>query len=78
MNFFSEDIFEFGALQVQPAARGSEGASIGFGSYFHLLVAGKKGTDLLLANFQPPPSSPLHGSLSEKGKLPSLHFGSSR
>ena len=41
MNFISE-IFEFGALQVQPAARGSAGTSIGFGSHFQLLVAGKK------------------------------------
>ena len=31
MNFISE-IFEFGALQIQPAARWSEGASIGFGT----------------------------------------------
>ena len=77
MNFISE-IFEFGALQIQPAARGSEGASISFGSHFQLLVAGKKSTDLLMENFQPPPSSPLHGSLSEEGKLPSLHFGSYR
>ena len=50
MNFISE-IFEFGALQIQPAARGSEGASIGFGSHFQLLVAGKKSTDLLRANY---------------------------
>ena len=77
MNFISE-IFEFGSLQIQPAARGSEGASIGFGSHLQLLVAGKKSTDLLRENFQPPPSSPLHGSLSEEGKLPSLHFGFSR
>ena len=41
MNFISE-IFEFGALQIQPAARGTEGASIGFGSHFQLLVAGKR------------------------------------
>ena len=77
MNFIFE-IFEFGALQIQPAARGSEGASISFGSHFQLLVAGKKSTDLLREYFQPPLSSPLHGSLSEEGKLPSLHFGFSR
>ena len=41
MNFISE-IFEFGALQIQPAARGTEGASIGFGSHFQLLVAGER------------------------------------
>ena len=46
MNFIPE-IFEFGALKIQPTARGSEGASIGFGSHFQLLVAGKKSTDLL-------------------------------
>ena len=46
MKIISE-IFEFGALQIQPGARGSEGASIGFGSLFQLLVAGKKSTDLL-------------------------------
>ena len=50
MNFISE-IFEFGALQIQPTARGSEGASFGFGSHFQLLVAGKKSTDLLKENF---------------------------
>ena len=49
MNFISE-IFELGALQIQPAARGSEGASIGFGSHLQLLVAGKKSTDLLREN----------------------------
>jgi len=38
MNFISE-IFKFGALQIQVTARGSEGASIGFGSNFQLLVA---------------------------------------
>ena len=38
MNFISE-IFKFGALQIQVTARGSEGASIGFGSHFQLLVA---------------------------------------
>ena len=38
MNFISE-IFEFGALQVQPAARGSEGASIGFGTWQPFSIA---------------------------------------
>jgi len=38
-------------LQIQPTARGSEGASFGFGSHFQLLVAGKKSTDLLKENF---------------------------
>jgi len=33
MNFISE-IFEFGAFQIQPTARGTEGASIGSGSHF--------------------------------------------
>ena len=68
MNFFSEDIFEFGALQVQPAARGSEGASIGFGSHFQLLVAGEKSTDLLRANFQPPPLLPFAWISFRKGE----------
>ena len=38
MNFISE-IFEFGALQVHPAARGSEGASIGFGTWQPFSIA---------------------------------------
>ena len=53
MNFISE-IFEFGSLQIQPTARGSEGASIGFGSHFQLLVAGKKNKDLLRENLSDP------------------------
>ena len=52
MNFISE-LFEFGALQIQLTARGSDSASIGFGSHFKLLVASKKSRDLLRENFQP-------------------------
>ena len=54
MNFISE-IFEYGSLQIQPTARGSKGASIGFGSHLQLLVAGKKNKDLLRENLSDPP-----------------------
>ena len=74
MNFISE-IFEFGALQIQPAARGTEGASIGFGSHFQLLVAGERAQIYSGEIFSPHPPPLCMNLFQKRGNYPLFTLG---